>query len=476
MSREIYPMEEKYQEYLTDESKNQGSAVSISFPESEEEIQEIMETLGKENIPVTIQGSMTGIVGGSVPVGGHIMNLQKMKRIEAYTDNDGPTVTLEPGVSLEELEQGINRNFKGKGYFWPPSPTETTASIGGVLATAARGINIAYYEDTRKYVSEIHLVDGMGKLHILDKSSLDTVIGSEGLYGVITKATLLLEKKPEENWGITFFFEELAQVNDFVNGIEEIEDTPFGYIVAMEYVDRASIDLVESKKEFMTKIKELPDVEPEFNHLLYIEIGGKEDAITQIAEKLMELVIQCDGNPDKAWAVMGEAEIQRMRAFHHSVAECTNLFIEEARRNDDRITKLESDMALPGLSLKECVEFYTEAAKANNIDITIFGHVEGRYLHANILPKNYDEYERGRRLLSFWNQKAYKKYKKITVEHGIGKVKSDLAGCIFTKDQIAQIEEQKRKYDPNRLLNRGNILSEDAYDKDCSVYEAGSGL
>ena len=64
----IESMEEKYEEYLIDESKYRGYADSISFPESEEQVCQILRQMKEQKIPVTIQGGKTGIVGGAVPL------------------------------------------------------------------------------------------------------------------------------------------------------------------------------------------------------------------------------------------------------------------------------------------------------------------------------------------------------------------------------------------------------------------------
>ena len=81
MAATIYQMEEKYEEYLIDESKYKGHADSISFPESEDEILAILEEMKEEQIPVTIQGAKTGITGAGVPMGGHILNLSHMNQV-----------------------------------------------------------------------------------------------------------------------------------------------------------------------------------------------------------------------------------------------------------------------------------------------------------------------------------------------------------------------------------------------------------
>ena len=84
----IFSIDAQYEEYLIDESKYSGFAESISFPKSEQEIKEILETLRKNQIPVTIQGGKTGIVGGAVPQGGHIMNLSQMNRVKEFWMED----------------------------------------------------------------------------------------------------------------------------------------------------------------------------------------------------------------------------------------------------------------------------------------------------------------------------------------------------------------------------------------------------
>ena len=82
MRQLIYPMKEQYEEFLIDESKFSGYADSISFPESAEEMQEVLQELKKERVPVTIQGGKTGITGAGIPRGGHVMNLSHMNKVK----------------------------------------------------------------------------------------------------------------------------------------------------------------------------------------------------------------------------------------------------------------------------------------------------------------------------------------------------------------------------------------------------------
>ena len=68
-------------DYLRDESRLIGRAESISFPASEAEVREVLRATAEAGIPVTVQGGRTGITGGAVPHGGHVLNLGRMDRI-----------------------------------------------------------------------------------------------------------------------------------------------------------------------------------------------------------------------------------------------------------------------------------------------------------------------------------------------------------------------------------------------------------
>ena len=99
----------KHADYLSDESKLPGVADSISFPTSEEDVARIVRDLGERGVDITLQGGRTGLCGGAVPRGGHVMNLSRMNKINGARCSGGDEliVSLQPGVPLSALAEKV---------------------------------------------------------------------------------------------------------------------------------------------------------------------------------------------------------------------------------------------------------------------------------------------------------------------------------------------------------------------------------
>jgi D-lactate dehydrogenase (cytochrome) len=175
----IHPVDPDYIEYLRDESRLSGEAESICFPTGEAQIREIMKLLSDRKVPVTVQSGKTGISGGAVPMGGHILNLSRMNRfmgLRRDPQEDRYLLRLQPGVLLSQIHEAVaRREFGSRGWsreslealesfresgprFFPPDPTEASAAIGGMTASDASGARSFSYGPTRRFVESLRLV------------------------------------------------------------------------------------------------------------------------------------------------------------------------------------------------------------------------------------------------------------------------------------------------------------------------------
>ena len=458
MGTVIYPMQEQYREYLIDEAKYTGEAEGIAFPETEEEIRQLLKSIPADE-GITIQGGKTGITGASVPKGGYILNLSHMNKVKDSSAREDGTasITVEPGITLMDLKKEVDSIFRRTPVFWPPDPTETSASIGGIASVNAQGICNLFYGDTKTYIESVKVMDPDG--NVRETGELDAFVGREGITGILTELTLRLIPKPESMWGISFFFDGDEGAGGFVDAMREgLPQAEGAGVAAVEYLDRRTIDLIQARKGIMARIRELPDVPDEARAMVYIEIHGAEDSIEQIAESLMEMAAEQGSDPDQAWAVSGEAEIEKMHAFRHAAAETANLFVEEARRKDDRITKLGSDMTAAGRGFALCLEECRSTLEEKSLDACIFGHALENHIHINILPACYEEYMDGIAVMRQWAEEIRRTGGKVVGEHGVGKLKKKILEGLLPEELLEESRALKESCDKGNRLNRGNII------------------
>ncbi|MBR6025309.1 MAG: FAD-binding oxidoreductase, partial [Firmicutes bacterium] len=158
---EIKKYTDEYELYLRDESRSTGYADYICFAKSEDDIKEAIKFCYDNNMRLTVQGGSTGLAAGAVPYGGLVLNLSRMKRFISEREEGGRLfMTYEPGILLSELREDLAKRHPD--YFFAPDPTETGASLGGMLACNASGACSFMYGATRNHINglKIYFTDG----------------------------------------------------------------------------------------------------------------------------------------------------------------------------------------------------------------------------------------------------------------------------------------------------------------------------
>ncbi len=133
--------------------------------------------------------------------GGIALSLAQMNRIKEINAADFVAV-VEPGVTTLKFQEAVEK----RGLFYPPDPaSRADCSLGGNIATNAGGPRCLKYGVTRDYVLglEVVLADGsvvrLGSRTHKNKTGFDLhrlFVGSEGMLGIVTEATLKLLPLP----------------------------------------------------------------------------------------------------------------------------------------------------------------------------------------------------------------------------------------------------------------------------------------
>ncbi|MFH0952834.1 MAG: FAD-binding oxidoreductase [Verrucomicrobiota bacterium] len=522
------PIQPSHADCLRDESRRAGRADTVSFPRSEDDVRRALAECAARNLRITVQGARTGITGGAVPDGGHILNLSRMKAVTAFRrdpEADRFLVTVQPGVLLADLNRGLETfefdatgwseasrqawsDFRsGKPYFFPPDPTETTASLGGMISCNASGACSLHYGPTRKYVAGLRVVlaDGSavslrrgqptarGRAFSLaagggrriegrlpsyalpsvknaagyfaadDMDLVDLFIGSEGTLGVVAEAELLLVPAPALRWGVTAFFPAERDAVSFVRRIRGDQGVPGpapeARPAAIEFFDCHVLDLLRGKRGAYAVLADTPEVPPGSHTAVYAEYHeDEEDALMDAMEVLSEIIVACRGDEAATWTATDAREMKRLHDFRHAVPEVVNLVIDERRKQFPDLTKLGTDMAVPDAELENVMALYHRALDASGLEYVLFGHIGDNHVHVNILPRSHDEYELGRKLYLDWAREVIRMGGTVSAEHGIGKLKVALLKEMYGEKGIVEMKDVKRLFDPEFRLNRGNLF------------------
>src|SRR5258708_3657472 len=162
---------DEIQDFLSDASYMRGgNASSVVFPETAEEVAEILATASREGTPITVSGAGTGTVAGRVPFGGTVIATDKLNQIKQirHRDQGGGSAFAEAGGILRDLQRAV----EVEGLMYPPDPTQRGCFLGGTVATNASGSRTFKYGPTRKYVERLKIALATGEVIDLRRGEL----------------------------------------------------------------------------------------------------------------------------------------------------------------------------------------------------------------------------------------------------------------------------------------------------------------
>ncbi|MBK9714564.1 MAG: FAD-binding oxidoreductase [Kouleothrix sp.] len=174
----------------------------VVHPGSAAEIGRILRTATRHGLPVVPWGGGSGSQGGASPLyGGIVLDTKRLDRILAI-DEQSLTVTAQAGVIGTTLEWALNE----RGLTLPHYPASANcATLGGYLAARGSGVISTKYGKAEDMVLSIEVVLPSGEIvrtlpvpnHASGPGLLQLLVGSEGTLGVISEATMRIERLPE---------------------------------------------------------------------------------------------------------------------------------------------------------------------------------------------------------------------------------------------------------------------------------------
>ncbi|MBI4324687.1 MAG: FAD-binding protein [Chloroflexi bacterium] len=416
---------------------------AVALPRSTEAVAALLRSANARRIPVTARGAGYGYVGGCVPVqGGISLSLIRMNRLKEINPDDFVAV-VEPGVVTRDLQEAVEK----LGRFYPPDPaSRADSTIGGNIASNAGGPRCLKYGVTRDYVLglEVVLADGAivrtgGRTH-KNKTGFDfskLFVGSEGLLGIVTEATLKLLPLPPFRAGLAVGLPSMRQATDAIRAIFAGGFLPS----ALELAD--AFTLAAARKR--TGSRRLAGCQA---HLI-VELDGQERSVRSEARQLERIV-----------RPVGPLFIQRA----YGGEQCEKIW--QLRREfsyalrDTGLTKLNEDIVVPRGRLEDLFRFTASLQKRHGWPVACFGHAGDGNIHVNVMVdlQKPDAKKRCDAALDELFEKVLFLGGAITGEHGIGLAKKPWWPMAASPELRRLHQTVKKALDPRGILNPGKFI------------------
>jgi glycolate oxidase len=414
----------------------------VVFPNSTEQIVAIVKACCELNVPFVPRGAGTSLAGGCLPVGGGVMlALTRMKRILEVNYRDRYAV-VEPGV----VNLWLTNHIKPSGFHFAPDPSSQGAcTIGGNIATNSGGPHTLKYGVTVNHVLGVELVLPDGRVVRTGGPTEDNpgydltgvIVGSEGTFGVATKAWVRITRNPEAYRTLLGVFE---SVDDATNTISDIIGA--GIIPgALEMLDHLILQAIEAAFHFGFPL--------DAGAVLIMEVDGLDAGLDQDAERIVEI-----------------AKKNKAREVRRANTEAERALLWKSRKQAfGAVGRLApsyctQDGVVPRTKLPQILRVIQAIGMKYNIRIANVFHAGDGNIHPILLFDERDP-DQVKRVLAASNEildECIRLGGSVTGEHGIGVEKIDFMPRLFTPQDLAMMLRLRLAFNPDNRCSPHKML------------------
>jgi FAD/FMN-containing dehydrogenase len=430
-----------------------GRTPLVLRPATTGEVSAILALANRMAMPIVPQGGHTGHAGGAVPDESGTQIVLALERMTRLREFDGDTVTVEAGMTLQQLRDIAERHDR----LFPLSlASQGSCQIGGNISTNAGGVAVLAHGNMREQVLglEVVLADGTiwNGLRKLKKDNTGYAlkhlfIGAEGTLGVITAATLRLLPKPK---GRETCFAGLASVEAALDLLRLAQDRAGGDLTAFELMHRTPMEFTLA------------------------HAPGARNPLTRMHE----------------WFVLAEFSSPRSQTDARDLAEaiftealekgiCAEAIVSQSLAQQNAFWKIREDMpaaqAKEGASIKHDIsvpvhrmaEFFGRAGKAVHgvmaqARVCAFGHMGDGNIHYNVSQPRGMDHDAFLAHTADINDAVHAVVMalegSVSAEHGIGRLKRHLMEQVKSPSELALMRAIKKTLDPKGILNPGKVV------------------
>ena len=479
--------------FTTDSSNLPGHAVALCRPSTTRECAIIFRSCFTAGIPYTISGGKSNLTGSATPEGGVVISTVNMQSPEVTVDQQHMTVLSPAGIILEELRNSVLAQSNHQ-LIYPVDPTSRTdATVGGTIACNASGFTPGEAGATRPWVMSVDFLlpsgliirasrgqyTAVNGLFMLDHEGtvsevpvptyhrpgiknaggpwssptgsmdfIDFVVGSEGIFGMVTACCLKLANRPSDYLDMFFSLPEETEAVCFYDYLRDYLGGTFERLSAFEYFGINSRVYMEHEDVLFSGDNQVG---------INVQIPLHDQPLEDAAEEWLGILLEADCGIDEDGILLLDNERVRnifLEARHSMPANA--LEVVQHRGTFTIMT----DTVVPHERFREFLNYARDLITSEGIDYLSFGHMGDCHLHFTLLPEK-DQLDQGRNVYDRIVTKSSELGGVYSGEHGTGKRKrQDFFRC-YGRSAVEEIKRCKAAVDPEFLLNRGNVIEKD---------------
>jgi glycolate oxidase len=419
-----------------------STPAAVVLPRSTDEVAAVMRFAYKFGLAVVPRGAGTGLSGGCLAPGGSLMiALTRMNRV-LEVDLPNRRALVEAGLVNAKLTEAVS----GAGFAFAPDPSSQSAcTIGGNIAENAGGPHTLKYGVTTNHILAVELVQHDGEVIWVGGTTEDepgydmvgVVVGSEGTFGIVTKAWVRLVPEPAAVRTLLAIFPSIDDASNAVSALIGAGIIP----AALEMMDAAILQAVEAAFHYGFPL--------DAGAVLIIELDGLEAGIDEQREAV-EAVCRLHAAREVRVAVDAADRARLWLARKKAVGAVGRL----------APSKITMDGVIPRTRLPEVLRAIASIGAKHELRIANVFHAGDGNLHPIILFDERDA-KQVKTVLTAGGEilKACLAVGgSISGEHGVGIEKDAYMELMFTEQDLSTMASLRGVFDPDGRMNPGKIL------------------
>lgn len=413
---------------------------AVVLPASTEEVAAVVKLCAEEKLPVIPRGAGTSLSGTVLAVtGGVMVGLSRMNVIEDV-DYRNRRALVQAGV----VNAWITQRVKGRGLLYAPDPSSQPAcTIGGNVGTNSGGPHTLKYGVTTNHILGFEMVLPDGEIVWLgsDAESGDDVdgydlrggvIGSEGMFGIVTRVLVGLIRAPKVYKTMLGVFESVDAASQTVSDIIGAGIVPG----ALEMMDQLITGAIEEAYHFGFPL--------DAGALLIVELDGLDAGMGEQVERVMEI---CRSNGAR------EVRLAKSEQERADLWKCRKrAFGAIGRLSPSYLTQ---DGVVPRSKLPEIMQFILATSRKYGLRIPNVFHAGDGNIHPLILfdDRIPEEVTKAVKAGEDILEKCVELGGSVTGEHGIGIEKVSFMARQFSAETLDVMMSLRDVFDPERRFN-----------------------